>query len=143
MIELFQKIPGNFHSKVDVASIYFTVGQETLFLQRAGSERGSWGVPAGKLELGESLEMGAQRELFEETGISCDHLVSLTALYMRKPNIDYTYHIFTASFEAKPDIIISDEHLAYGWFTLDQVRNLPLMEGAIEAFEYFLSLIKL
>jgi 8-oxo-dGTP pyrophosphatase MutT (NUDIX family) len=33
-----------------------------------------WSFPKGKLEPGESLEMAARREVWEETGMSCDLL---------------------------------------------------------------------
>lgn len=35
-------------------------------------ERGKWNVPAGFLECGETLEEGAARETFEETGVVVD-----------------------------------------------------------------------
>ncbi|MGC1618651.1 MAG: NUDIX hydrolase [Candidatus Acidiferrum sp.] len=40
-------------------------------LIRRGSEplRGQWSIPGGTLELGESLQQGVARELFEETGL--------------------------------------------------------------------------
>jgi ADP-ribose pyrophosphatase YjhB (NUDIX family) len=40
-------------------------------LIRRGSEplRGEWSIPGGTLELGETLERGVARELFEETGL--------------------------------------------------------------------------
>ncbi len=56
------------------------------------------GVPAGKLESDEIPVKGAKRELFEETGmdISLDDFHSLVALYISKPDFDYT-SIFLAS----------------------------------------------
>src|SRR5882672_5405082 len=45
-------------------------GGRALLIRR-GSEplRGEWSIPGGTLELGETLEQGVARELFEETGI--------------------------------------------------------------------------
>src|ERR1700736_5857431 len=45
-------------------------GGRALLIRR-GSEplRGEWSIPGGTLELGESLERGVARELFEETGL--------------------------------------------------------------------------
>lgn len=42
-----------------------------LFQERAN---GTWGLPGGIMELGESLEETARREVFEETGLSVDGL---------------------------------------------------------------------
>jgi 8-oxo-dGTP pyrophosphatase MutT (NUDIX family) len=50
-----------------------------------------WGVPAGKLEQGETPEVAARRELLEETGIqltSASRIAYLETLYIRKPDLD-------------------------------------------------------
>lgn len=41
---------------------------DEVLLQRRGDD-GTWGIPGGALELGESLEDAARRELTEETGL--------------------------------------------------------------------------
>jgi 8-oxo-dGTP diphosphatase len=40
--------------------------------ERGGYWRGKWICPGGKLELGETLEEGARREVKEETGLDID-----------------------------------------------------------------------
>jgi len=47
-------------------------GERVLLVQRARAPQiGRWTVPGGKVELGESLETAALRELAEETGLQC------------------------------------------------------------------------
>ncbi|MCR4702878.1 MAG: NUDIX hydrolase [Saccharofermentans sp.] len=41
-------------------------------------DNGYWDYPAGSMELGESFEECARREVFEETGIKCGELVFFT-----------------------------------------------------------------
>jgi len=137
-IQIFNESPCDFQVKVHVVSVYLTVGSQVLFLQRSGSEREHWGVPAGKVESGESLDVAVKRELLEETGIHCDTMTPIKSLYMRKPEIDYVYHMYAARLEQLPDVKLSEEHLDYGWFSVEEVRALPLMAGALDAFEYFL-----
>ena len=47
------------------------IDRERAVLIRRGSEPllGEWSIPGGTLEIGETLEEGVARELFEETGI--------------------------------------------------------------------------
>ncbi|MBP5655413.1 MAG: NUDIX hydrolase [Clostridiales bacterium] len=45
---------------------------EVLLQKRA--DNGFWGLPAGSMELGESFEECARRELFEETGLTAGKL---------------------------------------------------------------------
>ena len=54
---------------VGVGGVVIDNGRALLI--RRGSEplRGEWSIPGGTLELGESLEQGVARELFEETGL--------------------------------------------------------------------------
>ena len=47
------------------------IEQGRTLLIRRGSEplRGEWSIPGGTLEIGETLQQGVARELFEETGL--------------------------------------------------------------------------
>ena len=52
--------------------IFVENGNQVLLLKRAntGFNDGKWSVPAGRLEMGESISQAAIRELMEEVGIS-------------------------------------------------------------------------
>ncbi len=144
-LEVHTKEPAGFSPRVQIAACYLQTGNQFLFLQKAEGklEPGTWGVPAGKIEKNESPKEGAIRELFEETGISLKDAASLhylDCLYIRKPEVDYVYHLFKVQLTEMPFIQLSNEHQDYRWATADELGMLPLMAGAKEAFQYYRSL---
>ncbi len=141
-VELYEIQPADFRPQVQVAACYVEHGGCLLLLQRAANktEPGQWGVPAGKLELGETAEHAARRELLEETGISLDansKVSYLRSLYIRKPNIDYIYYMFKVTFTSKPEVSLNNEHQAYHWASQLDIADMPLMAGARESLEYY------
>ena len=62
------------------------------------TDTGTWGFIGGGMELGESLEETAARELWEEAGLQAERfelldVLSGSALYFRYPNGDETYTV--------------------------------------------------
>ncbi|MEK4295261.1 NUDIX hydrolase [Paenibacillus sp. FSL R5-0475] len=74
--------------------------EQQLLLQRR-MDNGCWGLPGGSMELGETLEEVAKRELFEETGLQARGLelfdmFSGQELYYKYPNGDEVYNVVAA-----------------------------------------------
>lgn len=142
-VKIFEKKPDDFNAKVDVAAAYIEVDGKILLLQLSENKKHSkcWGVPAGKFEQGEAPENALRRELFEETGIFLTENTSVHSigqLYIRKPEIDYVFHAFKVDLESVPEIILSDEHIAYNWVSIDEAKKLDLLDGE-ETILHFLS----
>lgn len=141
---IYDKKPKDFSPKVEVAAIYLNVNDKLLLLELGADkqEKGAWGVPAGKLEVGERPVQAAKRELLEETGIDIEAESSfypLGELYIRKPEIDYTYHLFGINLESPPTIWLSPEHCSYQWVSRFEAESLPLMNGAKLALDIICS----
>lgn len=68
-------------------------------------DRDWWGLPGGAMELGESLEQTASREVFEEIGITCGEMKLLNIysgeeLYYKYPDGNEVYNV-TATYICK------------------------------------------
>lgn len=76
------------------AGVVIEDGKGKILLQKRG-DNGQWGCPGGLIELGESAEKTAKREVREETGLSVkltDVLGTYTSRnFITYPNGDKTY----------------------------------------------------
>ncbi len=77
------------------ASVLILNGKNEVLLQKR-ADNGFWAYPGGSVELGESFEECARREIFEETGLECLHLSYFTNqsgkdMHYTYPNGDEVY----------------------------------------------------
>ena len=91
-----------------------------VFLVKRGVD-GSWAVPGGRIEEGETPEAAARREVLEECGFDC--LAPLTPYTL----ID-GYVTYIAEGGEQFEAVLNEENQAYGWFSLDDLPE-PLHPG--------------
>lgn len=87
-----------------------------LFLLRNDAKNpGTWGLPGGKAEPGETLMTAIQRECEEEIGGVPDYIKLVPLEQFTSPDGKFCYHTFfcCVSQEFKP--VLNDEHLGYAW----------------------------
>ena len=121
---------------VGATTLVFNDKKELLLNLR--SDTNTWGIPGGSMELYETIEETAVRELKEEAGISADKLELVTVLsgkeyYFEYPNGDKMCTVIVL-FKVKNyvgEIKVSDsESKQLKFFALD---NLPKMESRAKA----------
>lgn len=111
------------------------LGQRHTDPAKADSElhgEGTWTMPGGKLEFGESFEEGAVREVLEEIGVEIQtndlEVISLSN------DIVPTAHFVTVGLlcknfpkDAEPRVMEPDEITQWKWFALDELPS-PLFK---------------
>ena len=85
---------------------------------------GHWNFPGGVVEEGESLENGAEREVFEETGIHCSIDGLLDTAHNETFNTSIT--IFKAIYISGELVIQEKEISDAAWFPIKDALSLPL-----------------
>ncbi len=141
MAQVFLKPPEGFSPKKAVAACYIESEGKLLLLRRSPHQKegGAWTVPGGKLEMGETPRDAARRELEEETGISIDSrmLEDLGTLYIRKPELDYTFAMFRFVSPTRPSVRLNSENDAVHWAAPHEIETLPIISGGRAAYQRY------
>ena len=130
------------HAPMLTAGATVVVLKEKKLLLTLRSDTHTWGLPGGAIELGESLEETAARELMEETNLSAESfrflkLYSGKELHFIYPNGDELYTV-TALYLAENvtgELRVNDgENTDIGYFSADALPELEPRAGMITGF---------
>jgi len=122
-----------FQPKFEVASCFVEVGGKFLMLLRQDtkSEGNKWGVPAGKVEQGESIEQALVREIKEEINLDLAQTSThfFDTVYVRYPEYDFVYDMFRAPFGQEPEITLNlGEHKDSRWASPYEALRMNLVQ---------------
>ncbi|UOE95053.1 NUDIX hydrolase [Alkalihalobacillus sp. LMS39] len=118
--------------------------KEILFQHRSDTEE--WGLPGESMEIGETLEQTAARELYEETGLKAKTLkfvdvMSGKELYFKYPNGDEVYNVISIYLAEgiNGKLAMNDsENLALNYFSLNNPPSKMDERAKIIIKKYFL-----
>lgn len=112
-------------SIVDLVVVRFgATGLEALLLRRAAGARcaGAWEIVHGSIEVGETPEAAAVRELREETDFVCERLYNITlgGFYLHRQGVLSLTVVFCAVVSAPaPEPTLGEEHDRFAWLPID------------------------
>ena len=115
---LYEEKPDFFNPKFEVVSCFIEYNNKILLLLRQDhkNEPNTYGVPAGKVSLGEDKDDAMRREIFEETWLKLDDLIYFQKVYVQYPTYEFIYHMYHKKLDYKPEITINpEEHKKYMW----------------------------
>jgi ADP-ribose pyrophosphatase YjhB (NUDIX family) len=99
-------------------------GNRVLMCRRANyPARGQWAIPAGFLECHETLQQGAAREMFEETGVVVDHQGLELDGIINLPAIDQVVIAFRVELLTPPIVCAGEECLEVSLLSESELRQ--------------------
>lgn len=113
-----------------------------LLLVRRGREpsAGLYAFPGGRVEEGERDEQAVARELAEETGLPVGAVTFLREYLLEpaKPGVaGFRLRVFGGDWISGEPVAMDDADQA-GWFTLDEMRSLPIIDSVLGMAEELL-----
>ncbi len=126
-------------AKVDVvAGVVIVKDGKILLVQESWEKvRGKWNLPAGKVDMGETIEQAAVREAKEETGL--DVQLKKHVFTLHQSIEDSVLHSYLAEIKSGEIKFDPEEILDVKWFEIDEVinnldlRNTEYIVGSVNA----------
>ncbi|ARI75505.1 NUDIX hydrolase [Halobacillus mangrovi] len=146
-VEDLRAIVGN-RPLIFVGSVVIVVDdRDRVLLQQRRSPHGVWGLPGGLMELGESTEEVAKREVYEESGLIVDDLKLLNVYsgkdqFIRAENGDEFYVVTTAYFTRSfsGDMKVDpDESLQFQFISADKLPDQMIGSHRTMLKEYIIN----
>jgi 8-oxo-dGTP diphosphatase len=105
-----------------------------LFLQRnpARGPVANWDLPGGLVEMGESDEEALKREIKEELSLEANVGKEVGKWSFFRPLDGNRVEVTNYAVGINSDSIkLSDEHIAYKWYTKEELSNLSVKDNSI------------
>ena len=125
------------HPRVGVAAVVLRDNQVLLVQRGRDPGKGSWGLPGGMLELGETLADGARREVMEECGVEIEvgPLVAVFEPMQRDEDGRLRFHYVVVDYLARyvtGEPRAGDDADDARWVDLDALERLPMLKETRE-----------
>jgi len=123
--------------RVAVGAVVFYQNKVLLVLRNKPPGEGVWAIPGGSVELGESLQAAAEREVLEETGLQvrASEVVHTFDVIQRDEAGRVQFHYVIVDLLAEPvdpsqALLAADDAKDVAWFTLAELEqpDLPVSQ---------------
>jgi ADP-ribose pyrophosphatase len=125
---------------VGIGAVVIRDGKVLLIRRGVAPGKGLWAVPGGSLELGETLQQGAEREILEETGITIRAREPIYAFdfFERDPDGRIRFHFVIVDLAAdyiRGDVKGADDALEARWLAPGDLDHLPVSKNTLKLLQ--------
>ena len=130
---VYKEKPKQFNSKFEIVGCFCEFQDKILLLHRQDHkpQGNTWGLPAGKVEPGETPYQAACREVTEETGFSvtAGSLYLLEKYYVQYTDYDFVFYLFRFELTKKQSVILHlEEHRNHKWVHPKKALEMNLID---------------
>ncbi|WP_288429344.1 NUDIX domain-containing protein [uncultured Agrobacterium sp.] len=107
-------------------------GYELLLMRRNHTLIGEWCQIVGKIEAGEKAWEAGLREVYEETGLSCNQLYSADIceqFYEADRDSISILPVFVGFVDADAQVVINEEHSEFRWVSFETALTMVTFSG--------------
>jgi len=120
--------------KAAVGAVVIEEGKVLLVKRKYPPKKGKWAIPGGSVNLGESLQAAAEREVMEETGliIEAKKPIYTFDLIERDSKGDVVFHYVIVDLFAEyvsGDLHPADDVSDARWFNPDDIEGLDISDN--------------
>lgn len=117
-----------------MGAVVFKGGKVLLVKRLKPPQQGLWAIPGGSVELGETLQKAAEREILEETGLTirAGKPVHCFDLIERDPDGRVLFHYVIVDVEAEylgGELLPAEDARDARWFDPGDLDTLPLSQN--------------
>ena len=117
--------------QVGVGAIVFQQNRVLLVKRNKAPNAGQWAIPGGRVELGETLQQAAEREILEETGITikAGKPVYTFDVIQRDAHNNCQLHYVVIDLEADyldGEPVAGDDAAEARWVSANELSSLPV-----------------
>lgn len=111
-----------------------------FLLEKKTDKYHEFGLPGGKLKIGESIKQGIIREVGEEIGIEVliEDLIFRCVIDRKRPDTQKIHFIFqTEKYKGEPYNRELHKHISANWYNLNNlpIKLCPVAKSAIESLQ--------
>ena len=110
-------------------------GQILILKRVVGEAIGSWYLPGGAVDPGETVEDGARRELLEEAGLVASGTLTVVSVAHMFVYGHESLQVLYACDVPDGDVVISHEHSAFRWMDAAAYRDRYFSDEILDRVE--------